>query len=191
MMEIVVSVLVGLGLSAATGFRVFVPLLVAGIAARTGHLSLAPGFEWLASDPALVALAIATLFEVAAFYVPWLDNGLDAVAMPAAVVAGIVMTASVVVGIDPWLKWALAIIAGGGVAAAVQALTSTTRLGSTLATAGLGNPVLASLELVASTALSLLAIAVPVVAAVILAAFLLIAFRRRARRRAAASARAG
>jgi hypothetical protein len=158
------SVVLGIGLSAACGFRVFVPFLVAGVAARTGHLSLGPSFAWMATTPALVAFAVATVVEVAAYYVPWLDHALDLVATPAAVVAGVVMTASVVTGLDPMLRWSLALIVGGGIAATVQALTVGTRKASLLTTGGLGNPVVSTAELGGSLGLAVLAIALPFLA---------------------------
>ena len=163
-METLLSVVLGIGLSAACGFRVFVPFLVAGLAARTGHLSLGPSFAWMATTPALVAFAVATVVEVAAYYVPWLDHVLDLIASPAAVVAGVVMTASVVTGLDPMLRWSLALIAGGGIAATVQALTVGTRKASLLTTGGLGNPIVSTAELGGSLGLAVLAIAVPLLA---------------------------
>jgi len=56
-MPLLLSLLVGVGLSAAAGFRVFVPLLVVGIAQRTGHAALAADFAWLGSNVALALLA--------------------------------------------------------------------------------------------------------------------------------------
>jgi hypothetical protein len=158
------SVLLGVGLSAACGFRIFVPFLVLGIAARTGHVTLGSSFAWMATTPALIALAVATVLEVGAYFIPWLDHALDVIATPAAVVAGVVMTASVVTGLDPMTKWSLALIAGGGIAGTVQALTVGTRKVSLLTTGGLGNPVVAALELIGSIALAVLAIAVPLAA---------------------------
>ena len=160
-----VSVCLGLGLAAACGFRVFVPLLAVNLAARAGYLSLGAGFDWIAGGPALVTLTAATLLEIGAYYIPWLDNLLDTVASPAAVVAGVVVTASVVTGLDPYLKWTLAVIAGGGVAGAVQTLTSGTRHASAVTTAGLANPVVSTVELAGSAGLSLLSMALPVLAA--------------------------
>src|SRR5436853_235068 len=87
-METILSLLIGIGLSAACGFRVFVPLLVVSVASHTGHLHLSSGFEWMGSDAALIAFAVATVLEVAAYYSPWLDNLLDTIASPAAVIAG-------------------------------------------------------------------------------------------------------
>lgn len=183
--ETLLSVCLGLGLSAACGFRVFVPLLAVSLAARVGWLTLASELAWLAETPALIAFAVATLLEVIAYYVPWLDNLLDSVSTPAAVVAGAVVTASVVTGIDPSLKWMLAIIAGGGVAGVVQSATVGGRLISSLTTAGMANPVIASAELGTSVLLSILSILAPLVAGVLVVVAILIFLRRRRRRRAA------
>ncbi len=166
-METLLSICVGVGLSAACGFRVFVPLLVMSIASLGGHLTLSPGFEWIGTYPALAAFAVATCFEVAGYFVPWVDNLLDAVATPAAVIAGIIVTASAVSEMSVFLKWALAVIAGGGVAGTVQVATGLTRGASTVTTAGFANPLVATMELGGAMTLSLLAIGFPVVAGVV------------------------
>ncbi len=185
-MDVLLSVCLGLGLAAACGFRVFVPFLVLNLAARGGYVALAGSFEWIASTPALITLAVATALEIGAYYVPWLDNLLDSVATPAAVVAGIVVTASVVTGIDPYLKWTLAVIAGGGIAGAVQALTVGARGASSLTTGGLGNFLLATTEIGGSLLLAVLAVALPAAAVLAALAVLVMARRRLARRKAAA-----
>ena len=115
-METLLSVLVGIGLSAACGFRIFVPPLVISIAALSGHLHLASGFEWMGTYPAMTAFGVACALEIAAYYVPWLDHMLDILATPTAVVAGTIVTASLVTDMSPMLRWTLAIIAGGGAA---------------------------------------------------------------------------
>lgn len=165
-METTLSLLVGVGLSAACGFRVFVPLLVLSVAAHTGHLNLAPGFSWMGSDAALIAFAVATVLEIAAYYVPWIDNLLDSITTPAAVVAGTLVTASLVSDMSPFLKWTLAAIAGGGVAGAVQGTTVLARAFSSAGTGGLTNPILSTVELGGSVLMSFLALIVPVLVAV-------------------------
>jgi hypothetical protein len=165
-METILSLLVGVGLSAACGFRVFVPLLVVSIAVHGGHLQLASGFAWMGSDIALIAFAVATALEIAAYYVPWIDNLLDSVATPAAIVAGTVVTASLVADLSPFLKWTLAAIAGGGVAGAVQGTTVLARAVSSAGTGGLANPIVSTFELGGSLLLSCLALIVPVLVAI-------------------------
>lgn len=189
-LDIVLSVLLGLGLSAACGFRVFVPLLVVSLASLTGHLDLASGFAWIGTWPALGVFAAATVLEVGAYYVPWLDNLLDALGAPAAVVAGVITTASMVTGMDPMLKWTLAVIAGGGIAGAVHGATAVVRQASSLATGGLGNPVVSTLEAGGSLGLSLLAVVLPLAAAVAVLFLLLFLILRALRWRRGGGAQA-
>jgi len=183
-METALSVLVGLGLSAACGFRVFVPLLVASIAARSGHLTLATGFDWMGSDAALIAFGVATALEIGGYYIPWVDHLLDTVATPAAVVAGTLVTASLVTDMSPFLRWSLAVIAGGGIAGTVQVTTVVTRAASTASTGGLANPLVATAELGGSVVTSLMALIVPVVTVVLVIGLATAAGVRLARRNA-------
>ena len=157
-MDTVLSICIGVGLAAACGFRVFVPLLVMSIAALSGHLTLAPSFQWIATEPALVALALATLLEIGAYYVPWLDNFLDSIATPCAIIAGTIVTASIVTSVDPYLKWTLAVIAGGGAAGLVQTATVATRAVSTTATGGLANFAVSTGEWVLSAVTAFLSV---------------------------------
>jgi hypothetical protein len=188
-LEVLLSVLVGVGLSAACGFRVFIPLLIVSIASKTAHLSLAPGFDWMGTWPAIVAFSVATALEITAYYIPWLDNLLDTIATPTAIVAGVLVTAACVGDMSPFLKWTTAVIAGGGAAGAVQVVTVAARGVSTAVTGGLGNSVVATAENAGAAVLSALAIFVPIVAIVALVGFIsLLAWRLLRRRRVAATA---
>ncbi len=171
------SVMIGVALSATCGFRVFVPLLAVNIGTRAKDtdgqplIDLAGGFDWLSSDIALMVFLVATLFEIGGYYIPWIDNLLDTIASPASIVAGTVITASFVTGLDPWLQWLLGVIAGGGAAGAVQATTVVTRAGSTVTTGGLGNPIVASVETSGAflgSALSIVAVEFAIVVFVLL-----------------------
>jgi len=166
-LEILSSILLGIGLSAATGFRIFVPFLVASIASMTGFLPLSESFEWIGTYPALIAFSAATILEIGAYYIPWFDNLLDTIATPAAFIAGAILMVAVVSGLPPLVKWALAIIAGSGAAGIVQTGTSVSRLTSTTTTGGIGNPVVSTVEAGSSFGLSALAILVPIVAGLI------------------------
>jgi hypothetical protein len=179
-MDTVLSILIGLGLSAACGFRVFVPLLVMSLASRAsvGHLELGAGFDWISSTPALLAFSVATALEIAGYYIPWVDNLLDAVATPTAIVAGILVTASAAGDMAPFLRWSLAILAGGGTAAVFQGITATARQISSFTTGGLGNPVVATVEAGGSAILSVLAITLPVLAIVLVFGLLFLGVRR-------------
>lgn len=187
-METVLSICVGIALASACGFRVFVPLLVMSLASVSGHLTLATGFQWIGTYPALIAFSVATVLEITAYYVPWLDHLLDTVATPAAIVAGTVVTAAMVSNLSPFLQWTLAIIAGGGIAGVVQTGTVLTRAVSTSTTGGLANPLVASAELGLSAVTSFLAMVVPVLALLFIgtAAFFIVRIlSRRLRPRAA------
>lgn len=172
-----ISVAVGLGLAAACGFRVFVPLLVASVAGYTGRLPLAGGFEWVGSLPALVAFATATALEIGAYYVPWLDHALDAVATPAALVAGILASAAVITDLPPLLKWGAALVGGGGVAGLIQGTSVLFRLKSTTLTGGVANPVVATAELIGATGTALLAIFLPLLCLAAVIGLIILAFR--------------
>ena len=177
-MEWIVSLLAGVGLAAASGFRVFVPLLGLGLASRAGLIPLTSGFDWLSSPVALGALAIATALEAATYFVPWIDNLMDTIATPAAVGAGTIAALAVLGDGSPFLTWVIAIIAGGGTAGVVHAGTAGARAVSTATTGGAANPLLSMGELVASVAMTVLSILVPIVAGILVLALLGWAFRR-------------
>jgi hypothetical protein len=175
-MEIILALITGIGLSAACGFRVFVPLLLMNLAARLGYLNPAPGFEWLGGNEAAVVFGVATALELSAYLVPWLDNALDTVATPAAVAAGIIASASLITDLPPLLKWATAVIAGGGIAGLVQGATAALRVKSSLFTGGLANMAVAALELAGSVVTAALAVLLPLagfIVAVAMVAFIL------------------
>lgn len=172
------SLAVGIGLAAACGFRVFVPLLILNLAALGGYISLPAGFAWMGSFQATIAFAAATLAEILGYYIPWIDNALDSIATPAAVIAGTLTTAATITDMNPFLKWMLALIAGGGVAGLVQTSTVALRVKSSLATAGTANPIISTLELVGSLMTSLFAIFIPIVGLVLIALFMLWGVRK-------------
>jgi hypothetical protein len=196
--EVALSVVAGLGIAAACGFRVFVPLLVLAVASKAGLVGLGNNFAFLSTWPAIIALGVACTAEISAFHIPWLDHALDTLAAPAAVVAGGVAMLTQVGAIsspmDPWMQWLLGALAGGAAAGVVQAGTMLMRGLSTLTTGGFANPVVASIETGLALLISVLAIVVPVIAiiAVALAVFLAVRMGRRwkAKRARAAAARA-
>jgi hypothetical protein len=160
-LETLLSLSLGLGLAAACGFRIFVPLLMMSIASLSGYLELMDSFAWIGTWPALTVLAIATLLEIGAYYLPWLDNFLDTLGAPAAVVAGTIVTASAVLGMDPMLKWSLAVIAGGGAAGAVHTGLAAVRGLSSASTGGLANPLISTAEAGGSISFAILSLLLP------------------------------
>lgn len=179
--DLALSVALGVGLAAATGLRLFLPMLVASAAAYAGHLPLSENFAWLGTLPALMLLGVAAVMEILAYYIPGVDNLLDTLATPAAFVAGTVVAAAVMTDLPPMVKWAAAIIAGGGVAGVTQSVTALVRAKSTIFTGGLGNPAVATAEFGGSLLVSLLALAAPVftLAAVVLLLWLALRWLRR------------
>jgi hypothetical protein len=173
------SVALGVGLAAATGLRVFLPLLFAAIAARADWIPLADAFAWLESTPALLTLSTAAILETLAYYIPGLDHVLDLLAGPAAVAAGIVASASVMADVPPAVMWPVAIIAGGGVAGLTKGGAALVRAKAGVATAGLANPVVSTGETIGASVLALLAIALPLLG-LVLGLFLLAWLARKA-----------
>ena len=167
-MESLIALCMGVTLSAACGFRAFVPPLAMSIAVRDGNYPIAEGFEWIGSDVALVTLSIATIIEILAYYIPVVDNFLDTIEIPTVLAVGTMLTAASLGDIDPVLRWTIALVAGGGAAEMVEGFTVLTRLASTTTTAGLGNPLVSTTEAMSSTTLSMMAINVPIIAAIVI-----------------------
>jgi len=186
-MQGIMAVFAGIGLSATCGFRVFIPLLGISIAHHTGHLALSPGFEWIGSWPATIAFAAAMIIEIGGYYIPWVDNLLDTVATPAAIVAGTIVTASMVGDLSPFLRWSLAVIAGGGVAGVVQSSSVLARSISTTTTGGTGNPVVSTVELLAAIFGTIVSMVLPFIAIALVALIMFFILRRIFRRRAKAA----
>ena len=182
--DFALSIALGVGLAAAAGFRVFLPLLVMSAASLTGHLPVGEGLAWLATPTALAMLSAAALVEVLAYYIPGVDNLLDALAAPAAIIAGVIASAAVMTDLPPIVKWTTAVIAGGGAAGLIHGAGAALRASSTLGTGGLGNPLIATAELAGSLVVSLLALAAPLATLALLVVIGLVAVRllRRLRR---------
>nr|WP_144374487.1 DUF4126 domain-containing protein [Winogradskyella sp. PG-2] len=167
----------GVGLAASVGFRVFLPLFALSLATYFGKWDLNESWLWIGSSTAVITLGIATLVEIAAYYIPVIDNLLDTIAIPLATIAGTAVMVSTVADLSPVVTWALAIIAGGGTAAAVKSSASTTRLGSTISTAGIGNPLVSSIETGTSLVMSIVSIFLPIVAIILVIFIFYIVFK--------------
>ena len=166
--EIITAVAIGLGLAASCGFRVFVPMLVASIAAKLGLFPAAEGFQWLASWTAIISFGTATVAEILAYYIPFVDNLLDTITTPLAIGGGTLLLTSVLPIDNDFLKWAAGFLFGGGAAATVQGGTVMTRLASSKLTAGTGNAVVATGEHAASFGTSVLSLVIPLIISAIL-----------------------
>ena len=173
----------GIALAASCGFRVFMPLLALSIAVRFFSFPVSSVLGWVGSDAAFIALFAATIVEICAYYVPVVD-ALDAICGPLALIAGTLIAAGLLPEMPDFLRWSLGIIAGAGAAGAVQVGSSALRAGSTLTTAGIGNPLISTAELGLSIAGAVMALVVPVAAAIVFFIVLWLVIRaiRRARR---------
>lgn len=175
--QLILSVCLGVGLAAAVGFRVFLPLLILSLAAFFNVIPLTESWQWIGSITAIIALSVATFAEIFGYYIPWVDNALDAIALPLATVAGTVVMVATVADLDPVITWALAIIAGGGTAAAIKGNTAVVRATSSTTTGGLANPVVSTIETGTATAFSLAAIFIPLLAGLMVVAVFYWIFR--------------
>jgi len=164
--ETIISILIGIGLAASVGFRIFVPLFVLSLASFYTIIPLNESWQWIGSSTAIIILGIATIVEILAYLIPWLDNLLDTIAVPLAAVAGTAVMVATVSDLDPSITWALAIIAGGGTATVIKGSISTTRLASSATTAGIANPVISTVETGTSIIMSVFSIFIPVLAVI-------------------------
>jgi hypothetical protein len=174
--EVLTAIAIGIGLSASCGFRVSIPMLVASIAAKAGIFPVNEGFQWLAGWPAILCFSAATVAEILAYYIPVVDNLLDTITTPFAVIAGTLLLTSVLPIDNGLLKWITGILFGGGAAAVVQGGSVLTRLASTKLTGGTGNSVVATGEHAAAAGTSVLSLFIPffVAALVIVLVFFII-----------------
>ena len=169
-----ISAFIGIGLAAATGFRIFLPMFAVSLASYMGWIPQNENFQWLSGLPTLIATGIAMIVEILAYYIPFVDHLLDTISIPLATVAGSVMFASQFTELGTFPQWALALIAGGGTAAAISSGFAGTRAASTATTGGFGNSVVATTETAGAGLMSFLALAAPIIAFVV-AVLLLIA----------------
>lgn len=167
MTETIISILLGFGLAASAGFRVFVPLFALSLATHYGFVPVGDSFTWIGGMPAIICLGIATVVEIGAYYIPLVDNLLDTISIPLATIAGSVVMASTLIDLDPMIAWGLAIIAGGGTAAAITTSTAAARATSTVTTGGLGNNIVSSTETATASFVSILAIFAPIIAFIV------------------------
>ncbi len=163
-MEIIISIFLGIGLAAAVGFRVFLPLLVLSLAGHYEVIPLNESWQWIGSLTAIITLTIATLIEIFGYYIPWLDNALDTIAVPLAAIAGTAVMVATMADLNPIITWALAIIAGGGTATAIKGNASMLRLGSSTTTGGVANPIVTTVETGTSTVMAITSIFIPIIA---------------------------
>jgi len=174
--ETIISIFLGVGLAASVGFRVFLPLFALSLASYFGVWDLNENWEWIGSLAAVITLGVATVVEIFAYFIPWVDNLLDSLAIPLAAIAGTAVMVSTVANLDPVVTWSLAIIAGGGTATAIKGASATNRVTSTVTTGGLANPVVSTIETGTAMVVTAASIFAPILAAVLVIIILIIIF---------------
>lgn len=175
--ELIISIVLGFSLAAAAGFRVFIPLFVLSLSAHFGWFSVSDEWMWMGSLTAIVLLGAAVIFEVFAYFIPWFDNLLDTASIPLAAIAGTLIMVATMGDMNPVFTWALAIIAGGGTAAAISGTAGATRLTSTATTGGLANPIIAASETGAAVTVATASIFSPFLALLLVVLVLLVVWR--------------
>lgn len=176
-LPLLISLFIGIGLAAATGFRVFLPIFFLSLGTYFKIIPLDSSYSWIGTLPAVIATGIATITEIIAYYIPFVDNVLDSITVPLATVAGSMLFASQFTEISSWIQWSLAIIAGGGTAATISSVLAGTRAASSGTTAGIGNPIISTVETISSTLMSVFAIFLPLLAAILVIIILFFAFK--------------
>ena len=179
--ETIISIFLGVGLAASVGFRVFLPLFALSLASYFGVWELNESWQWIGSIAALITLGVATLAEIFAYFIPWVDNLLDSIAIPLAAIAGTAVMVSTVANLDPVVTWSLAIIAGGGTATAIKGAGASTRLASTVTTGGVANPLVSTVETGTAVLVTTASIFAPIFAAflvIVILVFVFMIYRR-------------
>lgn len=175
--ETILSIFLGIGLAASVGFRIFLPLFALSLAGYLDVWQLNENWEWVGSMAAIITFGVATLVEILAYFIPWLDNLLDSFAIPMAALAGTAVMVSTVSNLDPVITWTLAIIAGGGTATAIKGTSATGRLASTATTGGTANPVIGLVETGTAAVVTVASIFAPILAAFLVLIILIIIYR--------------
>lgn len=181
-LQVLIAASTGLGLAAASGFRVFLPPFLMAVWLRLGFLDVnieGSEFEAFSSDVSILLLGVASLSEIMAYKIPWMDNMLDSLATPLAGLAGIYLVAVSLEGADPSVQWALAIIAGGGSSLSIQSATVAGRGLSSMFTLGMANPFFSLIEDIASVLLIFIALLAPLAALFASVILIFVIFRRK------------
>ena len=176
-LETIISIFLGIGLAASVGFRIFLPLFALSLASYFNFWELNESWQWIGSLAAVITLGVATLAEIFAYFIPWVDNLLDSFAVPLAAIAGTAVMVSTVADLDPVVTWSLAIIAGGGTATAIKGANATSRVASTATTGGLANPIVSTVETGTALIVTMASIFAPILAAVFVIIILVVIFR--------------
>lgn len=148
------------GLSTAAGLNAYIPLLVVALLARlTPLITLSAPYDALASWWVIGALAVLTVVEALVDKVPAIDTANDVIQTFIRPTAGAILFAATTktMGLHPVLAAVCGVILAGG----VHAVKAGGRPVVAATTAGIGNPIVSTIEDVISLVTSVLAIVAP------------------------------
>ena len=175
--QYIIGIFIGIGLAAATGFRVFLPIFIVSLASYMGWIPMNEHFAWIAGLPTLIITGVATVVEILAYYIPYVDHLLDTISIPLATIAGSILFASQFADLSTFPQWAMAIIAGGGIAATVSSAFAGTRAASTATTGGIGNHLVSTTETTGAAVMTGFALVIPVIAFILVVVLLIVIFK--------------
>ena len=179
------ALLTGLGLAAPAGLNAYLPLLILALADRfSSAITLDRPYDFLASNWGILIITALLTVDVVVDKVPGLDHANDLIQSAIRPAAGAVLAMAAASGaaINPVVPMILGLLAAG----AVHTAKVTTRPAVTLATGGLGNPLLSVVEDLAAALSAIVAIFLPILVVLFLlffAVFFAWAFRRLRRER--------
>jgi hypothetical protein len=185
----------GVVLAATAGLRAFLPVFSASMVAWLTHLPLPANLAWLEKPQTILIFGVATLLEILGDKIPVVDHALDSIQHFTKPALAVFAATPFLYQLTPEYSVAIGILLGAPLALGVHSAKATARVGSTVTTAGMGNPVLSVVEDVAAIGAIVLGFIAPLLALVVAAVLIFLlarfALRVRRRRRAAARARRG
>lgn len=172
MIDAITGLATSFGLSSSAGLNAYLPLLIVALAARfTDWLKLNEPWSALTNGWIIALLAVLLVVEVVADKIPAVDHANDVIhtfIRPAAGAILFAASSNVVADVHPVLAMACGVVVAGG----VHAVKATARPVVTATTAGVGNPIVSTIEDVVAALIALLSILIPV----LIALFLLLLF---------------
>lgn len=175
--QYVIGAFIGIGLAAATGFRIFLPIFIVSLASYMGWIPVNEHFAWMSGLPTLIITGVATMVEILAYYIPFVDHLLDTISIPMATIAGSVLFASQFADLSAFPQGVMALIAGGGTAAVVSSAFAGTRAASTATTGGIGNHLVSTTETAGAVVMTGVALIVPIIAFILVILLLYFVFK--------------
>lgn len=174
MIEAISGLSAAFGLSSSAGLNAYIPLLMVALAARfpldNPLVKLQAPYDLMGSWWAIGLLAVLLVVEIVADKIPAVDtvnDGIQTFVRPAAGAILFAGSANVITDIHPILALGAGLLVAGG----VHATKTAARPVVTVSTAGVGNPIVSTLEDIVAFVVSLLALVLPIIAAILMLTF--------------------